>query len=132
MYSNNGARQGWLTGPLGGALGGLMGGGFNGVNHNQAMNNAMLSTAQHFPHFITLLFCFFRYVHLLFCFCFNFSIILDLMCTLMADTCCFHRLSSNQRQLIPQTVRTCSVYVSKSIQLPVNYTPFLHAIYTRH
>ena len=43
MYSNNGARQGWLTGPLGGALGGLMGGGLNGVNHNQAMNNAMLS-----------------------------------------------------------------------------------------
>ena len=43
MYSNNGVRQGWLTGPLGGALGGLMGGGFNGVNHNQAMNNAMLS-----------------------------------------------------------------------------------------
>ena len=35
MYSNNGARQGWLTG--------LMGGGFNGVNHNQALNNAMLS-----------------------------------------------------------------------------------------
>ena len=43
MYSNSGARQGWLTGPLGGALGGLMGGGFNGVNHNQALNNAMLS-----------------------------------------------------------------------------------------
>ena len=45
MYSSNGARQGWLGGPLGGALGGLgvMGGGFNGVNHNQALNNAMLS-----------------------------------------------------------------------------------------
>lgn len=44
MYSNgNGARQGWLTGSFGNSLGGLMGGSFNGVNHNQAMNNAMLS-----------------------------------------------------------------------------------------